>query len=75
MMSLDANEDAVVGTLKQSLVILLISLVILTIVFYFFIYIVFVLQRQLETLGAQRAGLEDMLKDMKRKVCLIMFFF
>ncbi|PWA91962.1 BRO1 domain, ALIX V-shaped domain protein [Artemisia annua] len=42
MMSLDANEDAVVGTLKQSL-------------------------RQLETLGAQRAGLEDMLKDMKRK--------
>ncbi|GJU69777.1 vacuolar-sorting protein BRO1-like protein [Tanacetum coccineum] len=42
MLSLDANEDAVVGTLKQSL-------------------------RQLETLGAQRAGLEDMLKDMKRK--------
>lgn len=27
-------------------------------------------QRQLETLGAQRAGLEDMLKEMKRKVCL-----
>lgn len=26
------------------------------------------LQRQLETLGAQRAGLEDMLKEMKRKV-------
>jgi len=26
------------------------------------------LQRQLETLGAQRAGLEDMLKDMRRKV-------
>lgn len=26
------------------------------------------MQRQLETLGAQRAGLEDMLKDMKRKV-------
>ncbi|KAK1412046.1 hypothetical protein QVD17_33000 [Tagetes erecta] len=42
IMSLDANEDAIVGTLKQSL-------------------------RQLETLGAQRAGLEDMLKDMKRK--------
>ncbi|KAK9091373.1 hypothetical protein Sjap_024550 [Stephania japonica] len=42
MMSLDANEDAIVGTLKQSL-------------------------RQLETLGAQRAGLEDMLKEMKRK--------
>ncbi|KAI3779037.1 hypothetical protein L2E82_08476 [Cichorium intybus] len=42
IMSLDANEDAVVGGLKQSL-------------------------RQLETLGAQRAGLEDMLKDMKRK--------
>ncbi|KAI3733889.1 hypothetical protein L6452_13347 [Arctium lappa] len=42
IMSLDANEDAVVGALKQSL-------------------------RQLETLGAQRAGLEDMLKDMKRK--------
>ncbi|KAK4400001.1 Vacuolar-sorting protein BRO1 [Sesamum angolense] len=42
MMSLDANEDAVVGALKQSL-------------------------RQLETLGSQRAGLEDMLKEMKRK--------
>ncbi|KAF5745220.1 ALG-2 interacting protein X [Tripterygium wilfordii] len=42
IMSLDANEDAVVGSLKQSL-------------------------RQLETLGAQRAGLEDMLKEMKRK--------
>ncbi|KAF9600782.1 hypothetical protein IFM89_012521, partial [Coptis chinensis] len=42
MMSLDANEDAIVGALKQSL-------------------------RQLEILGAQRAGLEDMLKEMKRK--------
>ncbi|KAK6931572.1 ALIX V-shaped domain [Dillenia turbinata] len=42
IMSLDANEDAIVGALKQSL-------------------------RQLEALGAQRAGLEDMLKDMKRK--------
>ncbi|XP_057810716.1 vacuolar-sorting protein BRO1 [Salvia miltiorrhiza] len=42
IMSLDANEDAVVGALKQNL-------------------------RQLETLGAHRAGLEDMLKDMKRK--------
>ncbi|KAK9750380.1 hypothetical protein RND81_02G192200 [Saponaria officinalis] len=42
IMSLDANEDAVVGALKQSL-------------------------RHLETLGAQRAGLEDMLKEMKRK--------
>ncbi|KAJ7943061.1 ALG-2 interacting protein X [Quillaja saponaria] len=42
IMSLDANEDAVLGALKQSL-------------------------RQLETLGAQRAGLEDMLKEMKRK--------
>ncbi|KAL5761123.1 hypothetical protein ACOSQ2_019961 [Xanthoceras sorbifolium] len=42
IMSLDATEDAIVGTLKQSL-------------------------RQLETLGAQRAGLEDMLKEMKRK--------
>ncbi|XP_019095280.1 PREDICTED: ALG-2 interacting protein X-like [Camelina sativa] len=42
IMSLDATEDAIVGTLKQSL-------------------------RQLENLGAQRAGLEDMLKDMKRK--------
>ena len=28
------------------------------------------IQRQLETLGAQRAGLEDMLKEMKRKVCM-----
>lgn len=29
------------------------------------------IQRQLENLGAQRAGLEDMLKEMKRKVqCL-----
>ncbi|CAM8939502.1 unnamed protein product [Rhodiola kirilowii] len=42
MLSLDANEDAVVGALKQTL-------------------------RQLETLGAQRAALEDMLKEMKRK--------
>nr|GMD72492.1 ALG-2 interacting protein X-like [Ipomoea batatas] len=42
IMSLDANEDAIVGVLKQSL-------------------------RQLESLGAQRAGLEDMLKEMKRK--------
>ncbi|OVA14237.1 BRO1 domain [Macleaya cordata] len=42
IMSLDANEDAIVGALKQSL-------------------------RHLETLGAQRAGLEDMLKEMKRK--------
>ncbi|XP_068638721.1 vacuolar-sorting protein BRO1-like [Aristolochia californica] len=42
IMSLDSNEDAIVGALKQSL-------------------------RQLETLGAQRAGLEDMLKEMKRK--------
>ncbi|KAL7171057.1 hypothetical protein ACSBR2_035841 [Camellia fascicularis] len=42
IMSLDANEDAILGALKQSL-------------------------RQLETLGAQRAGLEDMLKEMKRK--------
>ncbi|THF99147.1 hypothetical protein TEA_007215 [Camellia sinensis var. sinensis] len=43
IMSLDANEDAILGALKQSL-------------------------RQLETLGAQRAGLEDMLKEMKRKL-------
>ncbi|KMT14088.1 hypothetical protein BVRB_4g079130 [Beta vulgaris subsp. vulgaris] len=42
IMSLDANEDAIAGALKQSL-------------------------RQLETLGAERAGLEDMLKEMKRK--------
>ncbi|KAF2304622.1 hypothetical protein GH714_035901 [Hevea brasiliensis] len=42
IMSLDANEDAIVESLKQSL-------------------------RQLEILGAQRAGLEDMLKEMKRK--------
>ncbi|PON71039.1 BRO1- ALIX V-shaped domain containing protein [Trema orientale] len=42
IMSLDANEDAILGALKQSL-------------------------RQLEILGAERAGLEDMLKDMKRK--------
>ncbi|KAK8968892.1 hypothetical protein KSP40_PGU020005 [Platanthera guangdongensis] len=42
IMSLDGNEDAIVGSLKQSL-------------------------RQLENLGAQRAGLEDMLKEMKRK--------
>uniref|UniRef100_A0A0E0BC69 BRO1 domain-containing protein n=2 Tax=Oryza glumipatula TaxID=40148 RepID=A0A0E0BC69_9ORYZ len=42
IMSLDGNEDAIVGALKQSL-------------------------RQLESLGAQRAGLEDMLKEMKRK--------
>ncbi|WOL09841.1 ALG-2 interacting protein X [Canna indica] len=42
IMSLDGNEDALVGALKQSL-------------------------RQLENLGAQRASLEDMLKEMKRK--------
>ncbi|XP_068643258.1 vacuolar-sorting protein BRO1-like [Aristolochia californica] len=42
IMSLDGNEDAIVGALKLSL-------------------------RQLESLGAQRAGLEDMLKEMKRK--------
>ncbi|XP_064944989.1 vacuolar-sorting protein BRO1-like [Musa acuminata AAA Group] len=42
IMSLDGNEDAIVGALKLSL-------------------------RQLENLGAQRAGLEDMLKEMKRK--------
>lgn len=30
------------------------------------------LQRQLETLGAQRAGLEDMLKEMKRKVIWVL---
>ncbi|CAN8312240.1 unnamed protein product [Cochlearia groenlandica] len=42
IMSMDTTEDAIVGTLKQSL-------------------------RQLENLGAQRAGLEDMLKEMKRK--------
>ncbi|WOL07207.1 programmed cell death 6-interacting protein-like [Canna indica] len=42
IMSLDGNEDSIVGSLKQSL-------------------------RQLENLGAQRAGLEDMLKEMKRK--------
>ncbi|KAH9287555.1 hypothetical protein KI387_031672 [Taxus chinensis] len=42
IMSLDGNEDAIVGALKQSL-------------------------RQLEMLGSQRAGLEDMLKEMKRK--------
>ncbi|KAG6515675.1 vacuolar-sorting protein BRO1-like [Zingiber officinale] len=42
IMSLDGNEDAIVGALKQSL-------------------------RQIENLGVQRAGLEDMLKEMKRK--------
>lgn len=42
IMSLDGNEDAIVGALKQSL-------------------------RQLEMLGSERAGLEDMLKEMKRK--------
>ncbi|XP_042399232.1 vacuolar-sorting protein BRO1-like [Zingiber officinale] len=42
IISLDGNEDSIVGALKQSL-------------------------RQLENLGAQRAGLEDMLKEMKMK--------
>lgn len=42
MMSLNGDEDAVVGALKQSL-------------------------GQLEALGSQRAGLEDMLKEMKQK--------
>ncbi|CAJ1977446.1 unnamed protein product [Sphenostylis stenocarpa] len=42
IMSFNQNEDAIVGSLKQSL-------------------------RQLETLGGQRAGLEDMLEEMQRK--------
>ncbi|CAK9200542.1 unnamed protein product [Sphagnum troendelagicum] len=42
MLSLDGNEDQIVGGLRQKLV-------------------------ELEQLGLQRAGLEDMLKDMKRK--------
>ncbi|MCO5551976.1 hypothetical protein L7F22_005484 [Adiantum nelumboides] len=42
IMSLDGDEDAIVGALKQSL-------------------------GHLEALGSQRAGLEDMLKEMKRK--------
>lgn len=42
IMSLNGDEDAIVGALKQSL-------------------------GQLEMLGSQRAGLEDMLKEMKRK--------
>lgn len=42
IMSINGDEDAVVGALKQGLA-------------------------QLETLGAQRAGLEDALKEMKRK--------
>jgi predicted phage-related endonuclease len=33
------------------------------------------LQRQLESLGAQRAGLEDMLKEMKRKVLSFIAYF
>ncbi|RWW21773.1 hypothetical protein GW17_00014059 [Ensete ventricosum] len=48
IMSLDGNEDAIVGALKLSL-------------------------RQLENLSAQRAGLEDMLKEMKRKVINIAY--
>ena len=42
IMSFDATEDVIVGSLKQIL-------------------------RQLETLGAQRTSLEDMLKETKRK--------
>ncbi|KAL8137965.1 hypothetical protein V2J09_003966 [Rumex salicifolius] len=42
MMSLDADEGAIIGALKQSL-------------------------RQLETLGVQRVGLQDMLKELKTK--------
>eukprot|EP00249_Psilotum_nudum_P017974 c26581_g1_i1 orf=67-2718(+) len=42
IMSLNGDEDAIVGALKQSL-------------------------GQLEMLGSQRAGLEDMLKEMKQK--------
>ncbi|GAB2226641.1 hypothetical protein Drorol1_Dr00022456 [Drosera rotundifolia] len=57
IMSLDANEDAIVGALKQSLVILRSS----------FCCQLRILGRQLENLGTQRAGLEDMLKEMKRK--------
>jgi len=42
MLSLDGNEDQIIGVLRQKL-------------------------DELEQLGLQRAGLEDMLKDMKRK--------
>ncbi|KAJ7552040.1 hypothetical protein O6H91_06G039700 [Diphasiastrum complanatum] len=42
ILSLNQNEDAIVGTLRQKLA-------------------------ELEMLGSERAGLEDMLKDMKRK--------
>ncbi|KAJ7189305.1 hypothetical protein O6H91_Y533500 [Diphasiastrum complanatum] len=42
ILSLNGNEDTIVGTLRQKLA-------------------------ELEMLGSQRAGLEDMLKDMKRK--------
>lgn len=77
IMSLDATEDAIVGTLKQSLV-NPISFGAAIIYFgrdldsaftnhYSHNFVSF-LQRQLENLGAQRAGLEDMLKEMKRKV-------
>lgn len=79
IMSLDATEDAIVGTLKQSLVFFSLFW---NLQLYTFrkdlesaftnhnshIFASLFAQRQLENLGAQRAGLEDMLKEMKRKV-------
>lgn len=53
-------------------VIIISTLTNLTFAMFFQNFIFVYLQRQLETLGAQRAGLEDMLKDMSRKVCLIL---
>lgn len=79
-MSLDATEDAIVGTLKQSLVFPIsfgsreyilwegFGLCFHESLFSQFCFLF--AQRQLENLGAQRAGLEDMLKEMKRKVKL-----
>lgn len=69
LLSLDGNEDAIVGALKQSLVCTLFCLS-LCLACFELSETNFDLstQRQLESLGAQRAGLEDMLKEMKRKV-------
>ena len=69
MLSFDKNKDALVGTLKQSLV---------RCYFSYFVCVRFLSnvilkqylfnQLQLEALGSQRASFEEMLEEMKRKV-------
>ncbi|KAM7463483.1 hypothetical protein LguiA_031604 [Lonicera macranthoides] len=77
IMSLDASEDAILGALKQSLVIILIynTMAISVAQGFSSVDTLHAMHRQLETLGAQRAGLEDMLKEMKRKMVWYLLLF